>query len=840
MKKTYLLFIFIVAIFMLFLILFSTVIQRKVENSSSGIDEEILRSQNYIEVEDKDSAVENCEYVKFSAFFTRDFDGDGNANKLLGSCRNVNDRDILYMDLNVLSNGYLKDASITIDSNNFNYSMNMVKDSVLKHNYISDNVRIIELNTVNSGTQKIILGNIISDIGDNINNYSKESYITLRGTHVSDDGKETYIQKTVNITVDWHGRVTTSLYKDYNATTFYYNYDKLESQTISFNFTLIELQEELILKDNVASIKMPELKGYLPNDVICTNNNVETTYNKETGELNIKRSSKCNENGNITSKISGRNSYNVSVTYPEEAYKQINSYTSLQVPISAYYTGYNNNNGEFNNPYKSNVVNDNITLIFREKPEGDIFNFYVDFVDKSYITRPSRRFAISKQDILDLYESNDEIKNKEYKVRWLATRGPEGQVSSMIMSETKEENNYGDKWNSTIINEYTKNTGIYFFKVEDSLESDGAISIYNNDTNELIKTFTVEELKMYSQSNPYKYKEPVTHIRVETTSTKTNSSLEIYNIKQLDSNKILNDFTKQQIQDIDLMYTYLTGVCNIVGQDAGIVSDIDYVDYISDKSNVTLDIENKNISTQTTLKNERIYINAGRTQLGDSYWKNGEFLVELPEDIINIEVNNVTVNNKNVEISAYDIIKKDNKYLVRIKTKNENASSYEITINCNITADPRIASCTKVVRLYAYNEYCNDYYCNVNDIYDVNNNNNIEEDVASSLTNIMLNAPTELITLQTISNYNNENEVTIAPNIAEVQKDVKQAKVNISVTNNYTNTVSGVVILGKVPFKGNTYIINKSDMKSEFTTSMTEARNRYTRRIKRKDCGVLF
>ena len=255
------------------IIVLSTYLVKKVNNQQANLSPEILRSMSYKQITDEDSKVENTDFVKFSAYFTRDLDGDEYAEKLLGTCRRVNEKDQLYIDLNVLTNGYLKDGVITINSTNFKYSMSMIKDNVLKNNCISNDVKRIELNQVNAGTQKLIIGNILSYIGNDTNNYSvngendRINSITLTGTHVSDEGVETPISKTIDLTVDWHGETKASI----NAYSVYYNYDNLETETVSFSFSLNETQGELLLKDSEAKVTIPALNGFEPTEVKCTN-----------------------------------------------------------------------------------------------------------------------------------------------------------------------------------------------------------------------------------------------------------------------------------------------------------------------------------------------------------------------------------------------------------------------------------------------------------------------------------------------------------------------------------------------------------------------------------------
>ena len=61
---------------------------------------------------DGETKVDN---VKFSAFFLRDLDGDGYAEKIKGTCKEVGTSDTLYMEINILTNGKLKNAKVEID-----------------------------------------------------------------------------------------------------------------------------------------------------------------------------------------------------------------------------------------------------------------------------------------------------------------------------------------------------------------------------------------------------------------------------------------------------------------------------------------------------------------------------------------------------------------------------------------------------------------------------------------------------------------------------------------------------------------------------------------------------
>ena len=813
-KKVIILTLILAIITLCSVIITSTI---KTTNKLSKItDPETLRALSYGQITDNDTYVEGCKNLEFSAFFTRDLDGDGNAEKMKGTSKYINGSDKLYIDLNVLAGGRLENGVITINGNNFNYSLNMVKDSVLKYSYISNNVRTISLNNLESGTQKLIYGDILANIGSDTNNYTRtDNTVTLKGVYVAEDGTKTNVNKTINIAVDWYGTTNTSIEKQY----FSFNYANLKDNDLKFDLKTNELANQLLLKETGVTLTVPKLGNYAPEKVECTSANVETNYNNETQELTIKRASECDENGIVTNMISRSNTYSISIKYPNEAYDEIPVGSEINIPINAYYEGYNNKNKEFNNPYKS-TASTNISLILKQYPTGDMYNIYVDYLGKRTINKPYKRTVVSKQEIIDAYNA-EQNENKEYTVRWMAVRGAEGKVKSIKISEQKSLGKYGDRWGYDVMEEYVSNTGIYFSGASGMLGTNGTIKVYDDTTNELLETFTSKNWGKYTSTNPYKFAVPVKHIRVETSEASTNSNLYVNCIKEIDMKKLMSNYTLEKIKSINYIYTYVTGKFNVDGDSEHEVRNSDSVEWVSNKSYATVSMKKSETTTDKTMQNQEIYIKAEATETYDSKWKNGQFIVEIPNGIINMKLNSVTSNNTNVEVSGYSLYQKNGNYYVKIITKNEQAQTFGITINCDMVPDPRLPSKTQQVKLYYYNELANDYYYTSRDYYDVNGNGITSDNVGYANTNFKFLAATGLITFETVTDYNKAGDTTIAPNIAEIEKSQNSAKINMVFTNNYSSSVKNVQILGKIPFEGNKYTINQNDMNSKFTTTMT-------------------
>ena len=62
------------------------------------------------------------------------------------------------MEINVETAGMLKNAKIEIQGNNFYLQTSLPKDNELKDNYIGNNIKVIEFNDLNNGTQKLLTG----------------------------------------------------------------------------------------------------------------------------------------------------------------------------------------------------------------------------------------------------------------------------------------------------------------------------------------------------------------------------------------------------------------------------------------------------------------------------------------------------------------------------------------------------------------------------------------------------------------------------------------------------------------------------------------------------------
>ena len=847
-----------IAIALLAIIAVIAVIANKGEGTKKNTftpDSELARAMTYGEFTDADADVSGTNYVKFSAFFLRDINNDGYAEKIKGTCKQIGKEDTLYMELNVLTNGYLENGVITINGNNFYLQTAIPKDNEIKDNVISNNTKQIPLNQINNGTQKLLTGIVRSGdysydsqkfaaIGLDTTKMSGVNSIVLTGTHVAADGTRTAINKTIELNMDWYGNAKAEIpsyflsNQNLNQIKDNTNVGDTENNKAVFEFEVAmqEVNNNILLSKACLEGTVPQLNGYNALNVESLDDNLVCTFDSEKSTFVATKTSELDESGTI-SKQCYDGTYNVSrgyirynkfklrITYPLAAYIGSEDETvELKIPLKGHYEGYNNPNSEFENPYKSTKVNETLILTY-SKPVGDLGLVRI-YVGK-YVWDPNTRYYVSKKKPLKIYNDiSTEEKDDFYSVRWSISSGKQGKTDGYTLKETKDnEAQVVDqfiKLDSSLepMTNVTTNVGIAFSNPVSLLGEDGWIKVYDDESGELIHEFTKDDWSKYSESNPYKYDHQINHVRIVTSATEPNSNLTVYNIKQLDDEYITSNYTKAQFDNFKYIKSTLVGYV----ESSFLNSDTHSANYESPFSYARVELEKSAISTQETEKNMKIKINAQANEdANQEKWKNGAFLLKLPKDIVAIEINSVTSDTSSVTVSSYEAYEENGERFIKVITTNENPISFGLTIDCNITPDPRIPTTTEIIELYASNEDAVDYYNPVDDVYDVNGNLNTAEKVNKSSISINLISPNSLLTNQIASNYDENGSVAIAPQNAIVSKEKRSATVNIEINNNYSNTISNVQILGRVPFKGNKYAITKEDMGSTFTATMSNA-----------------
>ena len=645
-----------------------TVIVPNVKKLTMSDEERLTMTYREFTEEDYQTQSEN---VRFLAYFAKDIDGDGYMNKLAGTTKDVTQGDSLFFEFNVVSDGTLENGVITIGESNFKLGMNYAKNNVLAQNYINaKNVKMINLKNIRAGAPTIIGGSISADLKDNINNFSKITTVTLTGTYVASDGTETAINKTVDLTVDWHGVANTRL-ESYSSTE-HIIYDDPKS-TFNFSFVAAEKVGKLPIKSTGAIIKIPDFCGVYPTDVQCENG----TYNEETHTVTIRRERQADSNGKILVPLASENKYTIKVTYPEYVWDRVDfenyedTYLKLNFNVTAYYEVYNNPN--YTNPYISYDTQDCVKMLNIDRgepvPPG---GYEIDFADKEYRSR-NRDYVYDKQKLLEAYDNNEDY----YYTVMYHIQAPQNESLSKARLTNIDPDYLGvhDLW-------YSSNCyGVYVYGFDEALGENGKINIYNvvdNQANPGVEMSEIEEQagvirknttegdilassnlqnpeqleeylasrqagKGFTKNNPYiiggenqgSLNTAAKKITIETSEIKANSNLWIYVIKKIDMSMLRDTLSRAQVNSAAYMTSNVRGGGNLTN--SKISTSVTLVDT---KSYATIGINEKSFivgDPTAQVTNRTISIEASKEQVGDALWKDGIFVVEMPKEIIKMD-----------------------------------------------------------------------------------------------------------------------------------------------------------------------------------------------------------
>ena len=141
--------------------------------------------------------------VQFDAYFLNDSVKTRGA--LLGP---INGPDLtsvptkeLYMEIKVLSEGYLKNGRIEFVTTNSRFVANLVPDNIINGQYIG-NVDSIALKKIDNGTIRVVRGEVHPNVENKDYLYRTDNKVKLTGIYVDNQGRETPISKTVNYAVE--------------------------------------------------------------------------------------------------------------------------------------------------------------------------------------------------------------------------------------------------------------------------------------------------------------------------------------------------------------------------------------------------------------------------------------------------------------------------------------------------------------------------------------------------------------------------------------------------------------------------------------------------------------
>lgn len=753
--------------------------------------------------------------VKFDAYF--------NENENLTHYKTAdlnNDEAELIMATHIQKEGYLKNATIDLKNENgeneLNYTITDLEDTNAIVQSASENQLV--LRQINSGDKIEIKAKIAPNNISNIENLRKDSKLILKGLYIDGQGKETPIEKEIKINIGWQGKyeaeIKQSLTKyipiikeDGNKVLISEQIEtglKSQKYMLPINETNLEVEVPIINGERPTSVTVNAIStqatnGQTSGDVVFNEDNWKYTESDSKIQINVK-----NEN-----KKQGQNSdiYLINYIYSENVYNQLkNKMQNIQlkskVKISTYSSeGINECEG---------IANDQITL---SDSIGKLISMQGEKITEK----------ISKGKFYANINNPENTENTEYEYKWNINVGYSEGLNGIVLKNkqekmTAQKSMIGNLNGKTIYKQITINSSSF----DELLGDEGKISIYNNE-GRLLALIAKDSRTDKDGNYVVEFLEEVTDIKIVTSKPLKNGNITMSIKKEIKSDL---GFTKSQIDNFEQI---------------DILSEIYQID---EKTNEETLVEEKDVSIpleatvtksqisinkdklSTLVKNENVEmtIELGNDNETSDLYVDPIFEIELPKEVENIEIlESKILFDDELLIKKIEFIHQDDVPVLRVmldgvQTKYSDGvvtNGTNIVIKMNIEVNKLSPTKTEEIRMYYYNSNT------------VNYENGIQTDKGLgglATTNIEIVAPTGMIAINGMTNYDGNNNTITTLNQGDVMNQVETYKpariirMTLTAINNTGNTCDNLVILGRLPFAGNKDLENGEDLGTTLDT----------------------
>ncbi len=228
---------------------------------------------------------------------------DANINDSYDATINVNEEGKLKLNLKVLGTGYVKDATVTLNDNNYQ----LIEQKEIE----IENGNAIKLNEVNAGEELNLTIPIKVNKQETVlaNEMKRESSVTLNATYINEKGKEKEISKTLKLNLTWTNEIRAKVEQTLVRNI---RYDGKTMLSFKINDGIVD--NTIPYSTKKINVQVPNLNGVKPSNVIVIGENIK--YNYENDQITIEKENIANEEGKI--KWNSQDSYMVTYIYETE------------------------------------------------------------------------------------------------------------------------------------------------------------------------------------------------------------------------------------------------------------------------------------------------------------------------------------------------------------------------------------------------------------------------------------------------------------------------------------------------------------------------------------------
>ena len=778
--------------------------------------------------EARDTATSN-QNVEFDVYF---------ANEKREIVSDVNTEDAkMYLNIKVKEAGYLKNGIVSFSSANFNVKTGFENEYIQEIK--EDKIYLKQLDT----NSNILIELPIIPKKDDIvsaDNFIQESKVRIDGTYVNAKGKEIAIEKEHTVKLILNGEAKIVAEATINK---YVPYKLGEEYGVILQYKIKTGLENnnLPIKTTELQVKVPTINENTPNDIKVMANNTKATngkedgidfvqtnwnYNEETKLVDIKVENIL-ENNNITWKKNCTDEYLVTFKYEgKEIYDYVNSTEKFNVStdFTAKIEAYNNietiKEQEFTG--KAEIT----------KKINEIVDFNIEATKE-----------ISKGHIYANFNAKEKVETS-YTVKYTANIAYANLINAIEF--TQEADNYKDgttEYSTVVSNKneiYTTKISVSENVFNKILGTEGYIDIFNPN---LEKVGTINKQSLKDGLYTFDCKDlDLNKLTLKTSAPTTEGTLNIYVEKSI---KGENGYSKEEIKSFKEINASVIGKTELAEQTKqGKIALKEPI------SKAELTISKNNLSTITVNENVEIRATLDTSNINNSLYKNPTIKLVFPKYFEKIEIsdakllfenelklknNNWSTENGN-KVLTLSFEGTQTKYNSEATTKGAT-----ISILADITLEKLTPSMQEKIKMYYTNENTDLYEtsnitpegANTNNetisVVRAKANSNAQEIKGMVKADVNFVVPTGVMVSAGIDNYKEgaSGILSITDESLDVEiapfANKRIATVKGTLTNNNTNPISNVCILGRFPSQGNKKIDSTDDLGNTTTFSVSKA-----------------
>lgn len=755
----------------------------------------------------------NNKNVEFDAYFS---DGEHTATK------EISKENSIYAKISVDSTGYLKNAQIQFkgeDEENANFKLiNKTEKTIIQK--IDEENSVVTLNQIDSKTEQTIEIPIAFNYSEEIllSELSRENKVKLTGTYVDGKGEEKAIEKEILVKLNWKEETSAVLEETVTAFVPY----TVESNEGILMQTTVKVNAEnnaLPVKTTVVEAKVPTINGIKPTSIKVYANSTKATngqdsgvnfvktnyaYNEETNILKIEVTNPI-QNGKIKWAKQAIDEYKLTYIYPIEAKK----YVAEQV---------NGARVDLDTSVAMELYDSNQTKVTRTVTQYDYYKQQLG--DISQISIKHNEQSLSKGYIYANYVAEQKIETN-YSAKIIAeVLAPT--LTDKILVEQSEEYFMAKDGQTKYNTSASENSAAYYKTISISKAlinkilgtENPEIKIYSGDT--VIETIDKTKIDAAEETITIDLaNKDINSIKIETSKPVAEGQL-IFNIEKAIKGSI--SYTKANMETVEKLVTSIKATVN--GKESASLSEISLTE-LEQKAQIVIDKEN----LSSIIKNENVQLKAilNTNSIENALYKDPIIAIKLPKSIEKVEIvdKDIMFDSELTIESINTVENADGSYSIVIQLKGEQTKynigsvtgGTNIVVTTNLTVNRLTANKTEQITMYYQNK---EQQQNGEQAKEVN-------------TNVNIVAPTGVVTTNSIEGYAEGKEKLTAISGEKITAELnamqeeKQATFSMNVVNNYNNTIDGVKILGRLPFKGNKNLVTGEDLKSTFDITLKSA-----------------